>query len=222
MSGSASSRPVTARWTQSVGVPLTNRKPLGARRTDQRPVERQRVRRAAAVALRRDDGDLGLRRERRRERARGRARSSRRRCDSRMRMRTASIITVRRARAASASTIIGAMGERIVRSVRRLRCALRRSPLGASRRVVAGRSRRCRDRRAGLGSARTGPYGRTSPTTVLPALRRQHARAGRARRGRRRVRRNAHRRGSSTQFALSAARASSSGRCCCRSRCRRT
>ena len=33
MSGSQSSRPVTARCTQSVGVPLTNRKPLGARRT---------------------------------------------------------------------------------------------------------------------------------------------------------------------------------------------
>ena len=33
MSGSSSSRPVTARCTQSVGVPLTNRKPFGARRT---------------------------------------------------------------------------------------------------------------------------------------------------------------------------------------------
>ena len=34
MSGSSSSSPVTARCTQSVGVPLTNRKPFGARRTD--------------------------------------------------------------------------------------------------------------------------------------------------------------------------------------------
>jgi len=34
MSGSSSSRPVTARCTQSVGVPLTYRKPFGARRTD--------------------------------------------------------------------------------------------------------------------------------------------------------------------------------------------
>ena len=33
MSGSVSSSPVTARCTQSVGVPLTNRKPFGARRT---------------------------------------------------------------------------------------------------------------------------------------------------------------------------------------------
>ena len=33
MSGSASRSPVTARWTQSVGVPLTKRKPFGAVRT---------------------------------------------------------------------------------------------------------------------------------------------------------------------------------------------
>jgi hypothetical protein len=68
MSGSASSKPVTARCTQSVGVPLTNRKPLAGLAHHQRPVERERVRRAAAVALGRDDGDLGVRAQRGRER----------------------------------------------------------------------------------------------------------------------------------------------------------
>ena len=57
-SGICSSSPVSAICTQSLGVPLMNVNPFSAWLIVSGRLQRQRVARAAAVLLRRDDGDL--------------------------------------------------------------------------------------------------------------------------------------------------------------------